>query len=195
MRKPTLDKKHLDEIPPDPVNFLREDVEGEKSAEPREPRPQQQQQHNNRNRRNPRPQYRGNPGGGYNQGERPERNEGNNPEGRPRQQRPRPPPQYRNAQDNYGSNNPQNSSTSPRKIHPQALRTERRQLPTDSSNNNEQQQSADPSTANRPPRRAIQKQQQRPITKEGERSNLTVQITDEVRSVKSKQNFFVMPRD
>lgn len=186
-----LDKKYLDEIPPDPVNFLREEV-AEDGSEPKPP--QNQQQH--RNRRNPRP-ARSN-----NQGE--VSFSSNSTEGRPSRQpyhnnNPRPRPQNNNRGAHDNESNTQNLS-SPRKIHPQALRTERRTLPQDTSNNNTAEQATakegcaekSPTSAlhtNRP-KRPIQKQQQRP-NRDGnnERNNLTVQITDDsVRSVKSKKN-------
>lgn len=196
VRKPTLDKKYLDEIPPDPVNFLREEVDGDGNKISTEPRPQQQQQQsNNRNRRNPRPPRVNN------QDEKSEAQpaNGNNSEGRPRQPhhnnpRSRPYPQSnRGAQDQPSSQN----SPSPRKFNPQALRTERRTLPTDA--NEESTAAKEGSTEKSPPtsaqanrpKRAIQKQQQRPTSRDGnnDRNNLTVNITDEVRSVKSKKKF------
>lgn len=187
-RKP-VDKKQLDEIPPDPVNFLREDADSEaikKNVEPQQH--QQHQQNNNRNRRNPRPPR------SNNQGDVPAFS--NNSDGRPRFQnnpRPRLPPQQQSNRGAHDSNNgsiTQNSS-SPRKIYPQALRTERRTIQTDGSNQAGTEEPVknekSPTTTSRP-RRPIQKQQQRPINKDGERNNLTVNLTDEVRSVKSKRS-------
>ena len=139
----------MDEIPKDPVNFLREDVEGDGSNESK---PQQQQQHN-KNRRYPK-KSNNSPG---------EKTEG---QGNSRPHNPKPRPQR--------SQNPQSqeSEGSPRKTHPQALRTEKRTLATEVNNTAAKEASEATPHANRP-RRPIQKQQQRPNKDSNiERNNL-----------------------
>lgn len=169
-RRPPPRQDLLDEIPPDPVNFLREDSDDK----PRPESSQNQRPPNNRNRNN------NNINRNRSDRPRPERgnsNEfdasiGDSPPG-PRQQnqRPRPPQQARSPQD----------GNSPKKAHPQQLRTERRSVPV-SSDEQPGQFQQQPNRQRRPNNRS-------PNKEAGDRNNITVQITDgEVRSVKCKKS-------
>ena len=161
-RRPMPRKEFLDEIPPDPVNFLRED--GDETQPKTEPNQRPQNNKNNRNNRN-----------------RPERQKSNNETGgdapktgdspplpKPQNQRPRPNPQQQNR-------SPQDGNSSPKKP-PQQLRNERRSVPN--QGDDQQQQ---PNRQRRP--------NNRPPNKDGgDIKNITVQVNDgEVRSVKCKK--------
>lgn len=155
----------LDEIPPDPVNFLREDGGDDKQR----PEPSQSQRQPNKNRTQPR-----------NRQDRPRQEIANNDnEGslgdsppRPRNQntRPRPPQQQQQ------NRSPQEGGAPKRSVHPQQLRNERRAAPAP----NDEQQGPQQHTPNRQRR-----QNYRPPNRDGDRNNITVEITDgDVRSVK-----------
>lgn len=163
-RRPAPRNDLLDEIPPDPVNFLREDGDDA----PRQESSQSQRAPVNRNRNNrnrpdrPRPDRSNNEGDDVT-GDSP-------PRPRNQNQRPRPPQQQ--------NRSPQEGSA-PRKP-PQQLRNERRSVPQ----NCDQTSPPDHSQPNRHRRQ----NNRQPTNKEGgDRNNITVQITDgEVRSVKCK---------
>lgn len=166
-RRPMPRKEFLDEIPPDPVNFLRED--GDEATPRPEPIQRQQSNKNPRNNRNRPERQRSNNesvGGDSNSGDSPPRPRNQNQRPRQQQQQQRSPPQEGN---------------SPRKP-PQQLRSERRSAPPQSdeiSTGHSQQQQ--PNRQRRP--------NNRPPNKEsGDIKNITVQVTDgEVRSVKCKR--------
>lgn len=188
-RRPILGKKQLDEIPPDPVNFLRDDGDSTNAESQQNRRPQQN--NNNRNRNNPRNQRpREAANNDYKSGDA----------SGPRQKNPnyRPRPQQNNNQNNrnFGANDAQqavnrdNNSNSPRKTHPQQLRTERRSAQGTESNT---ESNADPNKAtaqqqNRP-RRPNNDNRPRPKSNKEKiegKNDITVEVTDEVRSVKLK---------
>lgn len=175
-RRPLPRKDLLDEIPPDPVNFLREDGEDrgtEAGPNPR-PSPNNKTRNNNNNRnRQDRPRTERN------------RNEADNNTGesppRPRNQNPRPRPQQPQQQ-----RSPQDVNAPKRPIHPQQLRNERRSVPAQNSNDEQQRQSGqspqNPNRQRRPNNRTPNKEGG------GDRNNITVEITDgELRSVKRKK--------
>lgn len=161
-RRPLPRKELLDEIPPDPVNFLREDAGDDKPK--LEPNQNQRPQNKTRNR---------------NRQDRPKQEKGNNDaelQGgsppRPRNQNQRPKPHHE-------------ADVPPkRQIHPQQLRNERRSAValTDppQQGHSQQHQQNQQHTPNRQRRPNF-----RQPNKEGDRNNITVEITDgEVRSVK-----------
>lgn len=155
----------LDEIPPDPVNFLREDGGDDKQR----PEPSQSQRQPNKNRTQPR-----------NRQDRPRQEIANNdnegslgdspPRARNQNTRPRPPQQQQQ------NRSPQEGGAPKRAVHPQQLRNERRAVPAP----NDEQQGPQQHTPNRQRR-----QNYRPPNRDGDRNNITVEITDgDVRSVK-----------
>lgn len=168
-RRPLPRKDLLDEIPPDPVNFLREDGEDTAKVEPSQNQRQpinRNRNYNNRNRQDRPRQER----------EHDEPATGDSP---PRQrnqnQRPRYPPQQQNR-------SPQDGDAPRRPTHPQQLRSERRSapVPSDDFNGQQHQGGQQPNRQRRP--------NNRPPNREVDRNNITVQITDEMRSVKCKNS-------
>jgi len=164
-RRPLPRQDLLDEIPPDPVNFLREDGDDDKQRS----EPSQNQRQPNKNRT----QHR-------NRQDRPKQEIANNdiegslgdiPPRRNQNPRPRQPQQQQNRSLEEGG-------APKRSVHPQQLRNERRAAPAPS----EEQQGPQQHTPNRQRR-----QNYRPPNKNDDRNNITVEITDgDVRSVKLK---------
>lgn len=173
-RRPLPRKELLDEIPPDPVNFLREDGGDEKArAEPNQnqrPSNSKNRTHNRNRQDRPRPERSNNDDAEGSLGESPPRPRNQNQ--RPRQQ---PPHQQQQQQQNRS---PQEGSAPRRPIHPQQLRSERRSAPAPPSD--EPMGHSQQHTPNR-----TRRQNYRQPNKESDRNNITVEITDgEVRSVK-----------
>lgn len=170
-------KELLDEIPPDPVNFLRE--EGDVDKLRHEPNQNQRPPSNNSKHRN----------FNRNRQEWPKQEKSNNDDAitadsppRPRN-RPRPQTQQQQQQ----NRSPQDESAPRRQIHPQQLRSERRSAQTHSEEYQYQQQqkTGQPHQQHTPNRQ--RRSNNRPPNKEGgDRNNITVEFTDEVRSVKCK---------
>lgn len=170
-RRPLPRQDLLDEIPPDPVNFLREDGEDKANQEPSpKPRPPNNRNNNNRIR-----QDRSRPESYRNEVDN---NTGEAPSG-PRNQNQRRPPQQQRS--------PEESNAPKRATHPQQLRSERRTAPVQSNEAQQRNSGQSPQNPNRQRR-----QNNRQPNKEGgeQRNNITVEITDgEVRSVKCKKKF------
>ena len=161
-------KELLDEIPPDPVNFLREDGGDDKpKSEPtrQNQRPPNKNRTQTRNRQDRPRQERGNDDIDGNLGDSP-------PRPRNQNQRPRQMPQQQQQNRSTQEGGPQK-----RPIHPQQLRNERRSAPVPSDEPQGNTQQHTPNRQRRP--------NYRQPNKETDRNNITVEITDgEVRSVK-----------
>ncbi|CRL01373.1 CLUMA_CG014339, isoform A [Clunio marinus] len=166
-RRPQTRKELLNEIPDDPVNFLRREDDDEK------PKGDSNQNHktgnrNNRNNRNrqerPRQERSNNERSeANNSGESPPRQRNQNQ--RPREQRPQHQQQSSSPQDGNSVRKP-----------PQQLRTERRTAPDQSPKHSQ-------------PNRHRRPHPKSPNKEGAELNNLTVQISDgEVRSVKLKSS-------
>lgn len=205
MRKPILNKKSLDEIPPDPVNFLREEEDGS------EVKSDLQQQQPNRNRKTHQQRPRGPYNNNNNNNNRNNAQSSDAPSFRPRDphyqqnnnSRPREHQNMRRNQPHENKMDTQNSSAAPppRRPHPQALRNERRTVSssvTSSATSNPENTMNEAESNDGVPSPQHVNRQKRPTQKpprannnnnnnqSGDRSNMTVKLTDEVRSVKSK---------
>lgn len=152
------------------MNFLREDGDDTAKVEPSQNQRQpinRNRNYNNRNRQDrPRP--------GHDEHDEPVTGD-SPPRARNSTQRPRYPPQQQNR-------SPQDGDAPRRPTHPQQLRSERRSAPVPSDDFNGQQHQGQggqqPNRQRRP--------NNRPPNREVDRNNITVQITDEMRSVKCK---------
>lgn len=164
-RRPLPPKELLDEIPPDPVNFLREDVDDNKATNEsgKGQRAPNKNRTHNRNRQDRPKQEKSNRESEGEKGDSPPRLRNQNHRSK------QPQPQQ--------NRSPQDGGQPKRIVHPQQLRNERRSATALCDESSGQQLS--PPTPNR------QRQNFRQPNKESDRNNITVEITDgEVRSVK-----------
>lgn len=200
-RRPPPRSEFSDEIPPDPVNFLREDIKDvgkDEGDEEKSDQPSQQQRpknHNNRSgqqnrNRGPRPARNANQNQQEASGET-----GDSPP-RPKSNQHRPRPHHNNNSSPKHNNIAPVDGQSPqspqkRPLNPQGLR-EKRSAALNSGNgeSNGQQQ------PNRGPRRPQNNSKTSPNGKDlGDLKNITVQVTtdttagSEIRSVKCKRKY------
>jgi hypothetical protein len=193
-RKPTLDKKSLDEIPPDPVNFLREDQGEDQTVQER---PQPPNQRRNQPRQRGPPNHNRNSTNQQPSGDRPQQHQSPRDSNQQQQRNNNPRNKQNNPRrDNTNTQGGGDSTTAPppRRPHPQALRNERRTVNNATPNNADSASTneASPTAAANPPppsggpKRSPHKQQRVRKDQGDQRNDITIQLTDEVRSVKSK---------